>query len=62
VTEAQYRARIKAMGLERLGSSRGEHTMHRKDGVIYPIKDPESLTPEQRVEAIAKYEMEFGSP
>lgn len=36
--------------------------MHRKDGVIYPIKDPESLpTDEHRAEQIAKYELEFGS-
>jgi hypothetical protein len=49
------------MGLERLGPSRGQHTMHRKDGVIHPIRDPESLTPEQRVDAIANYEMQFES-
>lgn len=61
VTVAQYKARIRALRLEQLGPSRGEHTPHRRDGDIYPIKDPESLTDEQRAETIARYEKEFGS-
>jgi hypothetical protein len=48
------------MGFTPHSPSRGEHTIHVwRDGELYPIKDPDKLSPEQRVDQIRKYEQQF---
>jgi hypothetical protein len=60
VTAAEYKARIRSMGFTPHSPSRGEHSIHVwRDGELYPIKDPDKLSPEQRVDQIRKYEQQF---
>ena len=61
MTETEYKARIRALGFSPHSPSRGKHTLHIwRDGKIYPIRDPESLTEAQRVDQIRQYAQEFG--
>jgi hypothetical protein len=60
VTVEQYRARIRGLGLQAVKPSRGRHTLHQgRDGILYPIKDPEYMSPEQRLDAVEEYELQF---
>jgi hypothetical protein len=60
VTVDQYWARIKWRGLSAINRWRGQYRYHVwRDGEVYPIRDPEDLTDEQRVEQIRRYEADF---
>jgi hypothetical protein len=60
VTELEYKARIRGLGLTPHGRSSGSHTLHRwRDGLLYPIRDPDTLTALQRFDTITRYEIEF---
>jgi hypothetical protein len=60
-TTEQYRARIKVLGLTPIGrASAGKYQFHRaRGGRVYPIRDPDDLTEEEREEMIEYYEHQF---
>jgi len=56
VTVDQYKAIIRQLGLTPARPSSGKHTLHQgRDGNLYPIRDPEMLSPDQRQAAIDYY-------
>ena len=57
-TREQYRARIRVLGLTPIGrASAGKYQFHRaRGGRVYPIRDPDDLTEEERQEMIEYYE------
>jgi hypothetical protein len=60
-TNNQYRTRIKNLGLTPIGrTSAGKYQFHRaRGGRVYPIRDPDDLTEEERKEMIEYYEYQF---
>lgn len=49
----EYRAAIKALGLTPCKPSYQGHTLHQtRDNELQQVRDPEGLTPEERVAAI----------
>ena len=60
-TSEQYRARIKGLRLTPIGrASAGKYQFHRAlGGRVYPIRDPDDLTADEREEMIEYYERQF---
>jgi len=60
-TSEQYRARIRGLGLTPIGrTSAGKYQFHRaRGGRVYPIREPDHLTEEERTEMIEYYEQQF---
>ena len=60
-TSEQYRTRIRVLGLTPIGrASAGKYQFYRaRGGRVYPIRDPDDLTEEEREAMIVYYEYQF---